>query len=267
MPSPFPGMDPYIEDPFFWTDFHSNFMGAIRAALNAVLPSRYIASTERHVWVCQVDPHTTHQLLGSPDVQVADKGRAAHTAMAVATAPAPTAVAPVIILLPLVRPQGSRFIQIVDRRYRRLVTAVEVLSPSNKVSGEDGDAFRHKRGEYLGGRVNLVEVDLLRSGPRPLLGDPPPAPSDYYILVSRAAEFPQAAFWPLSVRDHLPKIPVPLDPGEADVPLDLRACLDRVYDEGRYETELDYSQPPTPPLDEPEATWARELLDARLNQP
>jgi len=259
-------MDPYIEDPFFWTDFHSNFMGAIRAALNAVLPSRYTASTERHVWVRQVDPRTT-RLLGSPDVQVADKRRTAPTATAVATAPTPTAVAPVIILLPLVRHQGSRFIQIVDRRYRRLVTAVEILSPSNKVSGEDGDAFRHKRGEYLGGRVNLVEVDLLRSGQRPLLGDPPPAPSDYYIMVSRAVEFPQAGFWPLSVRDRLPTIPVPLDSEEPDVPLDLRACLDRVYDEGRYETELDYSQPPTPLLDEPDATWARELLDARLNQP
>lgn len=259
MPSPFPGMDPYIEDPYFWSDFHGNFMGAIRAALNAVLPSRYIASTERHVWVRQVDTQKVRSL-GDPDVQVADKGRSTQRGTAVATAPAPPALAPVLILLPLARQQGSRFVRIVDRRYRRIVTAVEVLSPSNKVAGEDGDVYRHKRNEYLGSRVNLVEIDFLRTGQRPALGAPPPKPSDYYVLVSRATAFPEVAFWPLSVRDPLPPLAIPLDPDVSDVALDLRACLDRAYEEGRYATDIDYSQPPIPPLNEGDAAWARELL-------
>jgi hypothetical protein len=141
-----------------------------------------------------------------------------------------------------------------------------VLSPSNKVPGDDGQAYRFKRGQYLAGRVNLVEIDLLRAGERPPLGDPPPAPSDYYILVSRASEFPQAGFWPLSVRDVLPTIPVPLDPEEADVPLDLRPCADRAYDEGRYGSQINYTQAPNPPLREPDALWARQLLAARQGQ-
>jgi hypothetical protein len=262
MPSPFPGMDPYIEDPYFWSDFHGNFMGAIRAALNAVLPGRYIASTERHVWVRQVDNQTARSL-GDLDVQVADKGRAAQGATAVATAPAPPALAPRLILLPLVREQGSRFVRIMDRRYRRVVTAVEVLSPSHKVSGEDGDVYRLKRSEYLGGRVNLVEIDFLRTGHRPSIGDPPPDPSDYYVLVSRATEFPETAFWPLFVRDPLPTLAVPLDPDVSDVPLDLRACLDRAYEEGRYASDIDYSQPPIPALNEADAAWAKALLAGR----
>jgi hypothetical protein len=154
----------------------------------------------------------------------------------------------------------QRYLRVVDSLERRIVTVLELLSPSNKTANESGEAYRYKRSEYIGSGVNLVEIDLLRSGFRPPLGDPAPPVSDYYVLVSRASERPRVGIWPISVRDPLPQVPLPLDPGEPEVMLDLRAALDRVYDEGRYGQQLVYAQPPTPPLREPDATWARELL-------
>jgi len=112
--------------------------------------------------------------------------------------------------------------------------------------------------------VNLVEIDLLRDGERPPLQVPEPPPSDYYILVCPAATFPQAGFWPFSVREPLPLVSIPLDPHSEPVFLDLRACLDRAYDGGRYSDEIDYRQPPVPPLSEADAAWADELLAARV---
>src|SRR5262249_26500385 len=111
--------------------------------------------------------------------------------------------------------------------------------------------------------VNLVEIDLLRAGKRLSLGKPKPPRSDYLILVGRADEMPVMGYWTLSVRDPLPVLPIPLDPSVEDVSLDLRACLDRAYEEANFAWEIDYSRPLHPPLKEPDATWARELLAAR----
>lgn len=265
MPSPFPGMDPYIEDPFFWGDFHGSLLGIMREVLNSILPSRYVASMDRNVWV-QEHPGEEAVFLGGPDVPVADRGEPGEGSIATATAPAAVA-APVQLRLPYSRIPGNRLLRILDRRRRRIVTVFEVLSPANKTRTGYGVAYRAKRADYLASDVNLVEIDLLRAGERPPLQDPPPLPSDYYILVCPTATFPQAGFWPLSVRDKLPLVPVPLDPDTGHVLLDLRACLDRAYDAGRYAGEIDYRQPSVPPLREPDATWARELLATRSPEP
>jgi hypothetical protein len=264
MSSPFPGMDPYIEDPFFWSDFHASMMGAFREALNAVLPDRYTASIERNVWVQETDPQET-TLVGVPDVQVADRESAAGTHAGSATATL-TVTAPQTVMLSLVRRPGPRFLRIMDRRRRQVVTVIELLSPANKTTTGYGVVYRQKRLDYLAGGVNLVEIDLLRAGSRPPVQEPPPAPSDYYVLVCPTESFPQAGYWPLSVRDPLPVVPIPLAPGETPSPLNLRERLDQVYKAGRYERELDYSQPPTPALREPDANWARDLLAAFLSQ-
>lgn len=260
MPSPFPGMDPYIEDSFFWSDCHASMMGVFRTHLNAVLPERYTASIERNVWVQEVDLQDT-TLVGVPDVQVADRGDEAATPGGVATAVA--VMAPVTTTLPLVRRQGPRYLRIMDRRRRRVVTVIELLSPANKTLTGYGVVYRQKRMDYFAGGVGLVEIDLLRAGTRLPLEEPAPPPSDYSVLVCEPASFPKAGYWPLNVRDPLPVVPVPLSSGEAPAPLDVRACLDEVYDAGRYQGELDYSQPPNPPLREPDAAWARELLARR----
>ena len=254
MPSPFPGMDPYIES-WIWGDFHTSLVPVIRDQLNPHLPKRFVASIELYVW--RVDD-TERLLIGGPDVFVADRDPS------LAAGGVATATAPVNTILPgVVRKQ--RYIKIIDSQQRRIVTVIELLSPSNKTAGDDGRAYRLKREEYLSSGISLVEIDLLRSGQRPPLGDPAPPIADYYILVHRGWEPNRLGIWPVSVRDPFPKVPIPLDPAVPDSVLDLRPCIDHVYDFGRYAEQLDYTKPPTPPLREPDATWARELLAQRTS--
>jgi hypothetical protein len=255
-------MDPYVEDPFFWPDFHGSVIAAMRGHLNTRLPERYVASSDRHVWLEEPDGEPG-PLLGEPDglVAVRSEGEGNGTAAGAATLSAPLTVA-----IPAGSPLGNRYLRIVDRHQRRVVTVIELLSPSNKTAGANGEAYRFKRSEYLAGGVNLVEIDLLREGERPPLGDPPTALSDYYILACQASDPDRAGVWTFSVRDAIPPVPVPLDPGVPIVWMDLRACTDRAYDEGRYGSELDYALPPVPPLRDPDAAWAKELLAARNPQ-
>jgi hypothetical protein len=264
MPSPFPGMDPYIEDSFFWSDFHASMMGAFRGALNAALPDRYTASIERNVWVQETVSRDT-TLVGVPDVQVADQAPGTVASGGSATTSA-AVTAPQTVTFSLVRRPVSGHLRILDRRRRQVVTVIELLSPANKTTTGYGIIYRQKRLDVLAGGVNLVEIDLLRAGTRPPVQEPPLTPSDYCILVCPAASFPQAGYWPLSVRDALPIVPIPLAPEEVPSSLNLRDCLDQVYEAGRYERELDYSEVPTPPLREPDDSWARQLLTAYLAQ-
>jgi hypothetical protein len=257
MPSPFPGMDPYLEEPSLWPDLHLGMIAAMRAALNAQVPEGYAVYADRYVWLHEPDGDTRVRL-GKPDVYLSERTEAVPGSRAEATL-----VVPTVVMLPVVRRQGNRYLRIIDRHSRRVVTVVELLSPTNKDPGEDRDAYLAKRNEYLATGTNLVEIDLLRAGGRLPLGEPPPPPADYYVLVCRAAELPRAGVWPFSVRDPLPTIPVPLNPEDAPVLLSLQPCLDRAYDEAAYSRELDYAVPPDPPLREPDATWARELLAHR----
>jgi Protein of unknown function (DUF4058) len=255
MPSPFPGMDPYIEASGLWPDFHAALLGVFRSGLNRRLPRRYIAGIELHVWVHEPDAETGMQMQ-APDLHIVDQ-TGPVTATAVAAAPA-------TIVLSVLQTQGRRYLTIVDQQDKRVVTALEVLSPSNKASGPDRDAYLTKRHQYLSAGVNLLELDLLRGGARPPLGDPAPDIEDYYAMVCRSWEAPQAGFWTFGVRDSIPDLPIPLDRNLSEVLLPLRECLDRVYDEGRYGERLPYDRPTSPRLHEPDATWARELLAARL---
>jgi hypothetical protein len=157
-----------------------------------------------------------------------------------------------------------RSLHVIEHAQRRVVTVIEVLSPANKTAHGTEDSHRFKRGEYSVRGINLVEIDFLRDGVRRPLGDLALPVVDYYALVSRASEGLLVGIWPIALRDPLPLIPLPLDPEESDILLDLRAALDRVYDEGRYAEQLDYLKPPALPLREPDATWARGLLAARF---
>ncbi len=259
MPSPFPGMDPYLEKPGLWPQCHTALIYNIHAQLNARLPSRYEASMDVHIWLYEADAES-RRVAREPDVFLSD--RLGSTATATQSR-RPTA--PAEFLLPVERRKGNRFVVVRDTLNQRVVTAIEILSPSNKKPGEDREAYLSKRVEYFIAGVNVVEIDLLRAGMRPPLGEHAPSPFAYSVLVSRRPLFPKVEFWPIGVREPLPVVPVPVNPEDADCPLDLRACLDRGYDDGRWAAKADYSKLPEPPLSEPDATWARELLANRIN--
>jgi uncharacterized protein DUF4058 len=254
MPSPFPGMDPYIEG-WIWGDFHARMAAAICEQLNSNLPDSYVASTDS--FVRRVDPSSVEQVvLGKPDVFFSSR-QAKVSGRAATTLPAPR-----ISVLPGVVAK-QRYVKVLDSHARRVVSVIELLSPSNKTPGKDRDAYLYKRDEYIGAGINLVEIDLLRNGYRPPVGDPGPPDSDYAIIVQRGGERGQFSVWPFSVRNPRPSVIVPLDPGVEDAMLDIKVCLDHVYDSGRYQSQLDYDNPPDKPLQEADAARAREILQVQ----
>ena len=147
MPSPFPGMDPYLESPEIWPDFHAQFIAAIKADLNSRLPSKYAARADRYVWIHEPDADEP-RLLGKPDVYVADRANGGN-----GPGRASTVVAPATVVLPAVRREGQRYVKIIDLRSHRVISVIEVLSPANKQAGEDRENYLVKRNEYLGSRV------------------------------------------------------------------------------------------------------------------
>src|SRR5262249_12666047 len=148
-------------------------------------------------------------------------------------------------------------LEIRDRRDRRLVTVIELLSPTNKAPGPDRDDYLHKRRDLMRSCVHFVEIDLRRGGERPR----PPVlpPCDYYVLLRREEEHPRLGVWPLGLRYRLPVIPIPLTAPDPDVLLDLQAILDRVYDAADYGKYI-YGETPQPVLSEEDLAWARQFL-------
>jgi Protein of unknown function (DUF4058) len=253
MPSPFPGMDPYLEDPDLWPGFHTTFLTRIRAAITPLLPAGYFAEVEQHVWFRRDDPAEPASWK-RPDVYVGAGTGAAPRSRRAARTTAPT----VTVARPeVVREVGAGAVRIRDAKNRRVVTAIEVLSPANKTPGTDRDRYLLKRDEYLASDTNLVEIDLLRSGTRVPVGSAPDG--DYYVYITAAAEYAAVDVWVFTVRDELPVIPVPLPP-HPPLALPLRPPLDQTYDEANYGPQLDYTRPPVPALRPADAAWAAELL-------
>jgi hypothetical protein len=161
------------------------------------------------------------------------------------------------VRLPAVDHERLSYVEIRDRRDHELVTEVELLSPSNKYSGPDREQYLAKRMELVSGPVHLVEIDLLRGGP-PLPADGRPDCS-YSVLVSRVDRRLDAEFWPISLRERLPVIPVPVRSPDLDARLDLQAVLDRIYDDAGYADTI-YDGAPRLRLSEKDADWARQFL-------
>ena len=147
----------------------------------------------------------------------------------------------------------------------KLITGIEVLSPSNKRANTKGWWLYHrKRLAYLSGYANLVEIDLLRRGRRmPMASAWPDSP--YYLLVCRKKQASRCSVWPAFFTEPLPAIPIPLAPPDADLSLDLQPFVEAIYARSRYERDIDYRRPLYPPLRTAEAAWLEERL--RQQQP
>ncbi len=259
MPSPFPGMDPYLEG-YLWPDVHHSLATQIRDQVAPLIEPRYVA---RIVVRTVVEELESGEAVGviMPDVEVLERPRVEERRPGgsgmVATAPA-IAPAPVIIPQPLSYEVYIPAIEIHDVAGGLLVTSIEILSPTNK-HDLGWDEYQAKRRKVLFAQAHLLEIDLLRRGRRPVpTADAPRAP--YYIFLTRVQRRDRVEVWPIQLRDPLPTVPVPLRPPDADVPLDLDEALRSVYDRARYHLSIDYRQPPDPPLNEADAAWARRLL-------
>jgi hypothetical protein len=259
-------MDPYIEACGLWEDFHGALIYEIKSVLAQVVPERYLVRSGERSYVVLVEQEgkKTHPFL--PDVSLTTpRGRRKPTRKGGGTLVEPADEnEPVTMRAFIEEEHRESFIEIYEvAPEQRLVTTVEVLSPSNKRPGTPGwDLYQRKRQSLLLGKVSLVEIDLLRGG-QPMAMEPRPT-SDYHVLVSPEWLRPQAALYSFSTRDPLPTIPVPLRRGEPAPLLALGPLLAGVYDRARYDLSLDYgTAPPEPPLPPETAAWLEELLRAQ----
>lgn len=265
MPSPFPGMDPYLEGAR-WMRVHSELSGEIARQLSSRLSPRYVAHTNERFVLTSFDAQDGVAVSATvivPDAYVASRGyvdpagqAGGGTALAVAP-PAPLRVPTVIRtsvphLTVEVRAVGDE----------QLVTAIEVLSPTNKRAGEGRTEYVGKRESVLRSAAHLIEIDLLRTGQRvPTQRPLPDAP--YFVFLSRAEHRPIMDVWPVRLDQPLPTVPVPLLDGDADVALDLQQALASMYDTFRYHLTIDYARPPEVPLTAEQSAWAAERVAGR----
>lgn len=256
MPSPFPGMNPFLEQPDAWDDFHPEFISKCREELNPLVGPNYIVKVEVRIYYRELSSDE-RRFFARPDVGIS----ATQAPQAARAAVLEQGEAPVELNLPNVDVIKHRSIEIRDRVSRRLVTAIELLSPSNKTPGPDRDDYLAKRARLFEHDTSLVEIDLRRgAGVRP---GPPELPAcDYYVLVAPGPDLPRMGFWPISLRDRLPVIPVPLASPDPPVKLDLQTIVHRAYDAAGFAKYI-YQQTPEPPLSPEDAAWAKSLLAGR----
>lgn len=259
VPSPFPGMDPYIEDPEVWSDFHGDLAAEIRAELNKVIQPRYVARLMPHVTYEIVEIADTRSIrldvgIWQPQPPFGETGGG----VAVITP------APVESLVQMELPLRLFTVEVRETGTLRLVTSVEILSPVNKrPSYEAYHEYRRKRRELLRSETHLMELDLLRGGERPPLEQPVPS-APYYVNLYRVNRRPRVEVWPIQLWDKLPVLPVPLLEPDPDALLNLGRVVAAVYERGAYARLIDDRRPPPPPVpSEAEAVWLDEHLRAQ----
>ena len=273
MPSPFPGMDPYLEAPDIWPDLHEALAGEMRGELNLLLPHPYYARLEVRPEVGIVDDAGTSRRI-VPDVTVIRQASDTTTAPTIVTVSERRATISASVEVSIAaEPLRHQVVEIRDAsRGHKLITLIEIVSPSNKRAGVDRRAYLRKQREVLDSDASLVEIDLLRAGewlvPNAELAaylfglDPQPA---YLVLVNRAwrrlgMEMAYQLF-AVCVRDVLPCIAVPLREGEDEVTLDLQWIFNQAYDRGPYRRgAVDYEGDPEPPLAPDDVQWVYQRL-------
>lgn len=260
MPSPFPGMDPFLEHPTHFPDVHDSLIIYLREHLQQRLPVQYYAVTGERLWVEVSERYI------EPDIDVVRSNEGAGRpgesgGVAVATG---IRTQPVVVTVPHDE-HREVFLNIMTRQgaSERVITTVEVLSLTNKTPGEQGrDLYERKQKEVLASKTHLVEIDLLRGGVHTTAVPLKRAlrktgPFDYHVCMHRFDNLEDYFVWPVQLTDGLPEIVIPLLPGDPDVPLDLQ----QVFDAGPYRRRVRYDLTRVDPALRPEhAEWAKTLL-------
>jgi hypothetical protein len=242
-------MDPYLEDPAYWADFHASFLLYLRDVILEMLPANYEARIDERVNLVETPPDRIRLI--EPDMAISQDRPSAPEA--IASAGLVTSEPVTIPHLLVEEEQHERWIEILHRPERSLITTLELLSPANKE--EPGlHRYREKRFALLMQDVHLVEVDLLLGGRRLPLRDPLPA-ADYYVMISRGDQRPNCQVYAWTVRQPLPEIPIPLKAPDPDLRVNLGQVFTMTYDKGRYGRSLKYGVPLAVPLSAETRDW------------
>lgn len=244
MPNPFPGMNPYLEQPEFWSDFHNQLIAALAKALIPQLLPKYRVVTDK--WVYKI-AGLTAIAIGRPDVAV-QQSRTTQTTVKTTVASSQSAVQPIKVTVPLLEEVRQSYLEVRDAATQAVVTTIEVLSPANK-RGDGRQKYESKRQQILESLTNLVEIDLLRDG-EPLPAENGDIQSHYRLLVSRASTRPVADLYPFNLGDRIPLFELPLRPEDSEPVVDLQQLVDDLYEQLGYDYFINYSSSPPPPWSE-----------------
>jgi hypothetical protein len=250
-------MDPYLEEPDLWPSVHTSLIVTLQNALVPLLRPKCYVVIELRVYdvpVSEIGP------VGAGDVLVARSpetagGRNGHRGSNGVQSVQERASGARVLTVRVPQPVEvrERYLEIRRTGTRELVTVIEILSPTNKRPGKGRRQYEEKRAEVTSTLTNLVEIDLLRAGtPLPVLFDGAPLArsltGDYRILISRGHKGHLADLYTVRLREHLPSVPVPLQPGDQEPLLNLQETMDTMYDRGGLDQWVDYRQEPVPPL-------------------
>jgi hypothetical protein len=230
MPSPFPGMDPFLEHPAYFGGLHTCLMVEITSALQPALPDHYFADVEVRRWL-EPARGPTH-----PD----DEHRQCFVEMRTR--------------------HGHK---------ERVVATIGMMTPGNKTVGDQSrKLFLSRQKDVLNAATShLIEIDLLRGGRHATIAIEELLPSqagpfDYHVCVRRFDQPGKLQIYAFELPDCLPRIGVPLLPGDGEVPLDLQAVFNRCYDMGPYRKRVHYTLDRIdPPLVRKRVAWAQQILN------
>jgi hypothetical protein len=244
-------MDPYLEGDL-WTTVHTDLCAEIARQLAPKLRPKYVALSTRRVILAPPDENEGLAGQRFPDVGILSSHPPGSSSGAA------VASAPLILPASFPEPIPHVSVEIRDVAERRLVTCIEVLSPTNK-RGPGREEYAAKRFQIVSGTAHLMEIDLLRAGTRFPTGQPLPA-APYFVFISHAERRTEVEVWPIALEQPLPVVPIPLLPGDSTVPLDLQQALAVVYDIIGYDELIDYTPAPPGSLTAAEAAWVEEQL-------
>lgn len=249
MAYPFPGMNPWLENPLLWHDVHQAVTIALRDDLAPRLRPRYFVGVETHTYVSIPDAKRKSRY---PDVTIVERG-GSPVAVAPTAAPAPFME---VVLRDDSLLENYLVVRLVPAG--EIVTVIEILSHANKQPGRDREEYIQKRQELLDSEVNLVEIDLLRAHPPMPYADE--VDSDYRILARHRARLNRARLYPFGLRQPISIFSLPLLPDDQEPLVNLNELLAGVYERAGYDLVIHYDEPPVPPLREQDVAWAKECL-------
>ncbi|MCP5496366.1 MAG: DUF4058 family protein [Leptospiraceae bacterium] len=251
--SPFPGMDPYLEEPKLWQDVHNSLMFVLREKLTPVLLPNYTAELETEIIIDQILPEDKEKYPRSyrPDVSIIQPEPKVGGSVAVAE---PIINSPIAfeVSMPIETDVRMVSLKIRHRESRKIVTAIELLSPINKRQGKNRDKYLQKRLDYVEAKIKLVELDLLRKYERMPFEQELPEMAYFVVSAKRLRQFDA---WAIQLHHRLPIIPIYLQEPDPPVSIDIQDALDTAYERARYDLRIDYTKLPEPPLTEEEITW------------
>ena len=252
MPSPFPGMNPYLEHPDRWSTVHNRLMVAIADRLTPQLLPKYQVDIEKRIY--EVMPPDS-LMIGRSDVSVQESRQvvpAGNGGTAVLVSE------PIRVGLPNFEEVRESCLEVKEAATQKVVTVIEILSPSNK-RGLGREKYLAKRQKILASQTHLIEIDLLREGtPMPLIDAI--QISQYRVLCSRKEDRPIADLYPFNLQDPIPVFLLPLQLNDVEPIVDLKSLIDDVYDRSGYSHFIDYEIPIKPALSPEDLLWISDRL-------